>query len=68
MTSEQFKRAKEIERELANIQSMWYRINDPGCTITNSDGSPCDRVETLKGLHREFSKRIDQLKKEFKEL
>ena len=68
MTNEQFKRAKEIEMELADIKTKWRLANDPTAIITNIDGSPCDRDEALKGLHKELQERADELKKEFLEL
>ena len=68
MTIEQFRRAKEIETELADIQAKWNLANDPTATITNADGSPCNREEALEGLRREFQEQADRLKKEFDEL
>ena len=68
MTIEQFRRAKEIENEIADIQAKWNLANDPATIITNSDGSPCDRDEALKRFHKELQEQADRLKKEFDEL
>lgn len=68
MTVEQYNRAKEIENELADIQAKWHFANDPKTIITNSDGSPCDRDEALKGLRKEYQEQADRLRKEFDEL